>query len=144
MAQSQTHVGPDLFTPVEVGPLHLKNRVVMAPLTRSRAAKGNVPTAINALYYAQRANTGLIISEATQVSQQGQGYIATSWGSYRRSARRCGPLWLLRHQGFGGYFDLRFPLGLLAACWVDVLQRPGGRMPSHWPPDCRGQTDRSR
>jgi N-ethylmaleimide reductase len=77
MAQSQAHVGPDLFTPVEVGPLHLKNRVVMAPLTRSRAAKGNVPTALNALYYAQRASAGLIISEATQVSQQGQGYIAT-------------------------------------------------------------------
>jgi N-ethylmaleimide reductase len=49
----------------------------MAPLTRSRAAKGNVPTALNALYYAQRASAGLIISEATQVSQQGQGYIAT-------------------------------------------------------------------
>jgi N-ethylmaleimide reductase len=77
MAQSQAHVGPDLFTPVEVGPLHLKNRVVMAPLTRSRAAQGNVPTALNALYYAQRASAGLIISEATQVSQQGQGYIAT-------------------------------------------------------------------
>ena len=77
MAQSQAHVGPDLFTPVEVGPLHIRNRVVMAPLTRSRAAKGNVPTALNALYYAQRASAGLIISEATQVSQQGQGYIAT-------------------------------------------------------------------
>jgi N-ethylmaleimide reductase len=77
MAQSQAHPGPDLFTPVEVGPLHLKNRVVMAPLTRSRAAEGNVPTALNALYYAQRASAGLIISEATQVSQQGQGYIAT-------------------------------------------------------------------
>jgi N-ethylmaleimide reductase len=77
MAQSQAHAGPDLFTPVEVGPLHLKNRVVMAPLTRSRAAKGNVPSALNALYYAQRASAGLIISEATQVSQQGQGYIAT-------------------------------------------------------------------
>ena len=57
--------------------MHLKNRVVMAPLTRSRAAKGNVPTALNALYYAQRASAGLIVSEATQVSPQGQGYIAT-------------------------------------------------------------------
>ena len=46
-------------------------------LTRSRAAKGNVPTALNALYYAQRASAGLIISEATQISPQGQGYIAT-------------------------------------------------------------------
>src|SRR5215510_12774956 len=77
MAQSQSHSGPDLFTPIEVGLLHLKNRVVMAPLTRSRAANGNVPTALNALYYAQRASAGLIISEATQVSPEGQGYIAT-------------------------------------------------------------------
>jgi N-ethylmaleimide reductase len=77
MAQSPAHTAPDLFTPVEVGPLHLKNRIVMAPLTRSRAAKGNVPTALHALYYAQRASAGLIISEATQISPQGQGYIAT-------------------------------------------------------------------
>jgi N-ethylmaleimide reductase len=77
MAQSQSHSDADLFAPIEVGLLPLKNRVVMAPLTRSRAAKGNVPTALNALYYAQRASAGLIISEATQVSAQGQGYIAT-------------------------------------------------------------------
>jgi N-ethylmaleimide reductase len=77
MAQTLAHAGPDLFTPIEVGPLHLNNRIVMAPLTRSRAAKGNVPTALNALYYAQRASAGLIVSEATQISPQGQGYIAT-------------------------------------------------------------------
>ena len=49
----------------------------MAPLTRSRAGAGNVPTALNALYYAQRASAGLIISEATQVAPEGQGYIST-------------------------------------------------------------------
>jgi N-ethylmaleimide reductase len=49
----------------------------MAPLTRSRAGKGNVPHGLNALYYAQRAAAGLIISEATQVSVTGQGYILT-------------------------------------------------------------------
>jgi N-ethylmaleimide reductase len=49
----------------------------MAPLTRSRAAPGNVPTQLNALYYAQRASAGLIISEATQVAPEGQGYIST-------------------------------------------------------------------
>ena len=54
---------PDLFSPVEVGPLKLHNRVVMAPLTRSRAGPGNVPTQLNALYYAQRASAGLIIAE---------------------------------------------------------------------------------
>ena len=67
----------DLFTPIEVGPLTLPNRIVMAPLTRSRAGAGNVPTPLSALYYAQRASAGLIISEATQVAPEGQGYIST-------------------------------------------------------------------
>jgi N-ethylmaleimide reductase len=58
---------PYLFTPVEVGPPALKNRVAMAPLTRSRAGRGNVPTQLSALYYAQRASAGLIIAEATQI-----------------------------------------------------------------------------
>lgn len=67
-----------LFTPYSLGPYTLKNRLVMAPLTRSRAKQpGNVPTRLNALYYAQRAEAGLIVSEATQVSQQGQGYAWT-------------------------------------------------------------------
>src|SRR5258707_584263 len=68
---------PDLFSPLTLGSLNWKNRVVMAPLTRSRAGPGNVPNALNALYYAQRASAGLIISEATQISPEGQGYIST-------------------------------------------------------------------
>ena len=67
----------DLFTAIEVGSLTLPNRIVMAPLTRSRAGPGNVPTPLSALYYAQRASAGLIISEATQVAPEGQGYIST-------------------------------------------------------------------
>lgn len=67
----------DLFSPIGVGSLNLRNRIVMAPLTRSRAGPGNVPHALNALYYAQRASAGLIISEATQIAPEGQGYIAT-------------------------------------------------------------------
>ncbi len=66
-----------LFQPYALGPLTLANRVVMAPLTRSRAAAGDVPQALNATYYAQRATAGLIISEATQISQQGKGYAFT-------------------------------------------------------------------
>jgi N-ethylmaleimide reductase len=67
-----------LFDPITVGDLQLKNRVIMAPLTRMRSKQpGNIPHALNASYYAQRASAGLIISEATQVSQQGQGYPAT-------------------------------------------------------------------
>jgi len=68
----------DLFSPLTVGDLTLKNRVVMAPLTRNRAAMpGNVPQPMNETYYAQRASAGLIISEATQISPEGIGYPAT-------------------------------------------------------------------
>lgn len=67
----------DLFLPVRVGPFTLPNRIVMAPLTRSRAGEGDVPGALQAEYYAQRASAGLIISEATQISPQGKGYAFT-------------------------------------------------------------------
>jgi len=68
---------PTLFSPVQVGPYALANRIVMAPMTRSRAGPGNVPTAMNATYYAQRASAGLIVSEGTQISPQGVGYPGT-------------------------------------------------------------------
>lgn len=64
----------DLFTPLRLGLYVLPNRIVMAPLTRNRAGPGNVPQAMNARYYAQRASAGLIITEATQISPQGVGY----------------------------------------------------------------------
>lgn len=66
-----------LFAPATLGSVTLANRIVMAPLTRSRAATGNVPHALNARYYAQRASAGLIISEASQISPLGQGYPKT-------------------------------------------------------------------
>ncbi len=66
-----------LLTPAVVGPYTLRNRMVMAPMTRSRAGEGNVPTSLMATYYEQRASAGLIVSEATQVSPQGVGYPAT-------------------------------------------------------------------
>lgn len=66
-----------LFDPIKLGDLTLPNRILMAPLTRSRAGPGNIPSSLNALYYAQRASAGLIISEATQIAPEGQGYIST-------------------------------------------------------------------
>lgn len=67
-----------LFDPLALGPLTLPSRIVMAPMTRARSAQpGNVPTPLNALYYAQRASAALIVSEATQISPQGQGYSFT-------------------------------------------------------------------
>ena len=66
-----------LFQPTQLGAIALANRVAMAPLTRSRALAGDVPRPTTATYYAQRASAGLIISEATQISQQGKGYAWT-------------------------------------------------------------------
>jgi N-ethylmaleimide reductase len=67
-----------LFKPLELGRHTLPHRVAMAPLTRSRAGQpGNVPTSMNVEYYRQRAGAALIVTEATQVSQQGQGYAWT-------------------------------------------------------------------
>lgn len=67
-----------LFTPLTIGTLTLSNRIVMAPLTRNRATpEGDVPNALMVDYYAQRASAGLIISEGTQISPEGKGYIQT-------------------------------------------------------------------
>ncbi|MBX9738927.1 MAG: alkene reductase [Beijerinckiaceae bacterium] len=67
-----------LFQPFRLGSLELPNRLVMAPLTRNRATPDTLaPHDLNVAYYRQRASAGLIITEATQISQQGQGYILT-------------------------------------------------------------------
>jgi 2,4-dienoyl-CoA reductase-like NADH-dependent reductase (Old Yellow Enzyme family) len=64
----------DLFKPVQFGATQLKNRIVMSPLTRTRASAGRVPNDLMMEYYRQRAGAGLILSEATSVSAQGVGY----------------------------------------------------------------------
>ena len=65
------------FSPVRLGDWELPQRFVMAPLTRNRAGAGQVPTPLNAEYYAQRAGAGLLITEGTQPSAVGQGYLDT-------------------------------------------------------------------
>jgi N-ethylmaleimide reductase len=67
---------PNLFDPVQIGDLQLANRIVMAPLTRSRS-RGLLPGALAVEYYRQRASAGLIISEGTQITPEGQGYLDT-------------------------------------------------------------------
>jgi N-ethylmaleimide reductase len=75
---SKTDLPPEsLYQPFQLGPITLSNRMVMAPLTRSRAEAGNVPGPMTVEYYTQRASIGLIIAEATQVSAQAQGYVST-------------------------------------------------------------------
>jgi N-ethylmaleimide reductase len=67
-----------LFQPTRIGDIEVANRIVMAPLTRSRAADGDMPgSAMNVDYYRQRSGAGLIISEGTQISPAGKGYMAT-------------------------------------------------------------------
>jgi N-ethylmaleimide reductase len=68
---------PTLLTPVGVGPYTLRNRMVMAPMTRSRAGEGNVPSPLAPTYYEQRASAGLIVTEGAQISPEGVGYPGT-------------------------------------------------------------------
>ncbi|MBE8716638.1 alkene reductase [Cellvibrio polysaccharolyticus] len=72
-----TRSSTDLFSPMTLGALSLANRIVMAPLTRSRMGDDGVPDELHARYYQQRASAGLIISEATNISAQGRGYALT-------------------------------------------------------------------
>jgi len=66
-----------LFTPVKLGEIELKNRIVMAPLTRSRAGDNDEPTDLHSTYYSQRAGAGVVITEGTQPSIHGKGYART-------------------------------------------------------------------
>ena len=88
-----------LFDPIKIGDLELNNRIIMAPLTRTRADEGRVPNALMAEYYVQRASAGLIISEATAVTPMGVGYPDTpAFGRMSRCAagaispKPCTPL----------------------------------------------------
>jgi N-ethylmaleimide reductase len=77
-----------LFDPLVIGSIHAPTRIVMAPLTRGRASRAHVPTALMTEYYAQRASAGLIITEATGISQQGLGwpYAPGLWSQEQLSA----------------------------------------------------------
>ncbi len=67
---------PTLLDPLQLGALHLPNRVLMAPLTRCRAEPGHVPGDLMATHYAQRASAGLIIAEATMVMEGNSAFIS--------------------------------------------------------------------
>ncbi|MDF1701175.1 MAG: alkene reductase [Planctomycetota bacterium] len=108
-----------LFDKLEIGDLDVPHRVLMAPLTRSRASQpGDVPTAMNATYYAQRATAGLIVSEATSVSPLGKAYAfipgmhtdeqEAGWKLVVDAVHEAGGLLLLQlfHGGRVGHHDL--------------------------------------
>lgn len=114
---------PTLFEPLTLGAITMPNRIVMAPMTRSRHYQGGVPSPLAPTYYAQRASAGLIIAEATRPSAIGQGYVATpgihtdaqvaGWRKVTTAVRNAGGRMFLQimHAGRIGYPDL-LPDGL--------------------------------
>jgi 2,4-dienoyl-CoA reductase-like NADH-dependent reductase (Old Yellow Enzyme family) len=116
---------PSLFDPLRVGELLLPNRILMAPLTRSRAGPSRVPNALMAQYYRQRAGAGLILSEATSVSAMGVGYADTpgiwsaeqvaGWKLTTRAVHEAGgriflQLWHVGRISHPYFLDGRVPL----------------------------------
>jgi len=109
---------PDLFDPIRIGAWHLPNRIVMAPLTRSRAGVERVPNALMAEYYRQRATAGLILSEATSVTPMGVGYADTpgiwsdlqveGWKQVTRTVHAAGGRILLQLWHVGRMSDPMF------------------------------------
>src|SRR5690242_7590914 len=112
-----------LFDPYKLGPITLSNRAVMAPLTRNRALAGMVPNPLAVEYYGQRASAGLLITEASQISQQGQGYQDTPGiyskeqiGAWRKVTSRV-------HEGGGRIFIQIWHVGRVSHT---ALQPDGG------------------
>jgi 2,4-dienoyl-CoA reductase-like NADH-dependent reductase (Old Yellow Enzyme family) len=109
---------PTLFDPIQVGALRLPNRIIMAPLTRSRAGAQRIPNALMAEYYAQRATAGMIISEATSVTPMGVGYADTpgiwspeqveGWKLVTQSVHKAGGRILLQLWHVGRISDPMF------------------------------------
>lgn len=93
-----------LFEPVQLGSLVLPNRVFMAPLTRNRAHADGVPGELAATYYSQRASAGLIVTEATQISPMGKGYIDTPGIHSPEQVRAWGRVVEAVHQSGGRIF----------------------------------------
>lgn len=122
MTQEETRA---LFRPCKLGELMLENRVVMAPLTRSRAGEGFVPTPLMAEYYGQRASAGLIIAEASQISQQGQGYQDTPGIYNDRQVRGWRQVTGAVHQRGGRIFLQLWHVGRVSHRQL----QPGGGQP---------------
>lgn len=134
-----------LLNPYESEGFNSKNRFVMAPLTRQRAGNGLVPNELNALYYAQRASAGLIVSEATQISPQGQGYVSTpgiysedqveGWKTVTEAVHNAGGLIFcqLWHVGRHSHPEILlnggWPVGPSAIPETGLITTPSGKAP---------------
>ena len=131
---TKTELAP-LFDPVRIGAFEAPNRIFMAPLTRSRSdAKVNTQTGLHALYYAQRAGAGLIVSEATQISQQGQGYAWTPGIFTDEQVESWKPVTDAVHNAGGRIFCQLWHVGAVS----HPVFQPDGKQPvssSAWTPE---------
>lgn len=141
---------PHLLSEFDMDGLHLKNRVVMAPLTRSRAGVERIPNDLMAKYYRQRASAGLIISEATSVSVQGIGWEqnpgcyteeqAKAWKTVVEAVHQPGTPFFLQlwHCGRASHTDFHPELGLPVSASAipisgDEIHTPNGKKPYETP-----------
>ena len=115
----------DLFEPVQLGPLRLANRIVMALLTRSRARADGVPVPLMAEYYAQRATAGLIIAEGTNISPQARGYAFTPGLYTRAQVDAWRPVTAAVHARGGRIFPQLWHVGRIS----HPSLQPGGVLP---------------
>jgi N-ethylmaleimide reductase len=114
-----------LFSPLTVGSLTFGNRIVMAPMTRSRAPEGDAPAEITALYYAQRASSGLIVTEATFIAPEAKGYARTAGIYNDRQIEAWRKVTQAVHDAGGRIFCQLWHVGRRSH---PELQ-PGGRLP---------------
>jgi N-ethylmaleimide reductase len=136
-----------LFDPVRLGDLALPNRIVMAPMTRNRAV-GTLPGERNALYYAQRASAGLIITEATQITPRGVGYPDTpgihddahvhGWRLVTDAVHRAGgrialQLWHVGRISHSSFHGGALPVSASAVRPAGQAWTPRGQLPFETP-----------
>jgi N-ethylmaleimide reductase len=122
---ASSSAGFDLFDPVQLGPYHLANRIVMAPLTRRRAGEDGVPASLMVEYYTQRASAGLIIAEGTNVSAQGRGYARTPGLFTIEQVRGWRPVSFAVHALGGRIFSQLWHVGRIS----HPSLQPGGALP---------------
>lgn len=133
-----------LFTPFQLGNLALANRMVMAPMTRCRAIGANIPGPLAVIYYTQRASAGLIITEGSQVSPQGIGFIRTpgihspeqveGWRAVTESVHGAGgkiflQLWHVGRMSHPDFLGGELPVAPSALPVNEEIHVPGGKKP---------------
>ena len=123
--RTKSELKTDLFEPVRLGPYRLANRIVMAPLTRSRAGEDGAPTPLMAEYYAQRASAGLIIAEGTNISAQGRGYVFTPGLHTDEQVRGWRQITFAVHARGGRIFPQLWHVGRMS----HPSLQPGGVLP---------------